>query len=63
MASKVMDLFLIYQFLKRLSTPFKDWDAYKHGIIDADGKVLRKSSTLKTPEEKNSWGYFDRLVS
>lgn len=63
MAGKVVDLFMIYQFLKRLATPFDKWDAFKLGIIDADGKVLRKSSTLKTQEEKDSWGYFDRLVA
>jgi hypothetical protein len=63
MASKVIDLFLIYQFLKRLSTPFKEWEAYKLGIIDMEGNVLRKSNTLKKSEEKNAWGYFDRLIA
>lgn len=63
MANKVVDLFLVYQFLKRLSTPFEKWDACKLGIIDRNGKVLKSSETLKTPEEKLAWGYFDRVVA
>ena len=34
MANRVLDIFLTYQFLKRLTTPFEQWDAYKLGIID-----------------------------
>lgn len=63
MSSGAVDLFLIYQFIKRLATPFEKWDAFKYGIIDKDGKVLRKKSTLKTTEEKNAWGNFDILVA
>ena len=40
MAKGVVDLFLIYQFIKRLVTPFDKWDAYKAGVIDKDGKVI-----------------------
>lgn len=63
MSAPVVDLFLVYQFLKRLSTPFDQWEAYKLGIIDKSGKVLRPSDTLKTQKEKDAWGYFDRLVA
>lgn len=63
MANRVVDLFLIYQFLRRLATPFENWDAYRLGIIDRDGKVLRKASTLTKPEEISAWGYFDILVA
>jgi hypothetical protein len=63
MSGPIVDTFVTYQFIKRLATPFEKWDAYKYGIIDKDGKVLRKSASLKTQEEKNSWRYFDRLVA
>lgn len=63
MSNKAIDLFLTYQFLRRLATPFEEWDAFKLGIIDKDGKVLKKGSTLDKPEERNAWGYFDRLVA
>lgn len=59
----IVDLFLVYQFISRLVTPFEQWDAYKLGIIDEKGKVLRKRSTLSTSEEKKSWGYFDILAA
>jgi hypothetical protein len=59
MAQPVMDLFLIYQFLKRLTTPFDKTDAFKLGLIDKDGKKLKKA---ETKEEKAAMGYFDRLV-
>jgi len=63
MSNSSVDLFLTYHFLKRLATPFENWDAYKLKIIDADGNILKKSKTLTTPEEINAWGYFDRLVA
>lgn len=62
MSNPVVDAYLTYQFIKRIVTPFEKWDAYKLGIIDKSGKVLKKSSELKTTQEKNAWGYFDRLT-
>lgn len=53
------DLILIYQFIRRLTTPFDQTDAFKLGLIDKDGKRLKKA---ETKEEKNAMGYFDRLV-
>jgi hypothetical protein len=63
MANRVLDIFLTYQFLKRLTTPFEQWDAYKLGIIDADGKVLKKRKDLNTLDEKAAWGYFDIMIT
>lgn len=62
MAGKFIDIFLIYQFIRRLVTPFEKWDAYKLGIIDKDGKVLRRRDQLKTVEEKDAFRFFDILV-
>ena len=59
----VVDLFLVYQFIRRLATPFDKWDAYKLGIIDDKGKVLIKRKDLKTPEQKKAWGVFDTMVA
>jgi hypothetical protein len=63
MANQVLDIFLTYQFLRRLTTPFEQWEAYKLGIIDADGNVLKKRKNLNTLEEKAAWGYFDIMVT
>jgi len=62
MAKGVIDIFNIYQFLKRLVSPFKNWDAYKLGVIDADGKVILPKEE-RTTEQDRSWGYYDRLLA
>lgn len=61
--SRLVDLYLTYQFISRLITPFDQWDAYKLGIIDEKGKVLKKRATLSSEEEKKAWGYFDILAT
>lgn len=58
----IVDLFLVYQFVRRLATPFNEWDAYKLGIIDERGNVLRKRKTLKLAKERKAFGIFDVLV-
>lgn len=55
----VTDLVLAYSFLKRLTTPFKDTDAFRLGLIDEKGKRLKKA---ETSEEKKAVGYFDRVI-
>lgn len=62
MAKGVIDIALIYSFLKRLVTPFEKWDAYKVGMIDKDGQVIVPKDE-RTQEQEKSWGYFDRLVA
>ena len=58
----LVDLFLVYSFIRRLATPFKEWDAYKLGIIDERGNVLRKRKTLKLAKERSAFGIFDVMV-
>lgn len=59
MANPIIDIFLVYQFLKRLVTPFDQTDAFRLGLIDANGKRIKRAQTT---EEKRAIGYFDRLV-
>ena len=40
-SSKIIDAFVAYQFIKLLSTPWDETDAFKLGIIDASGKILK----------------------
>jgi hypothetical protein len=58
----IVDLFLVYQFIRRLVTPFKEWDAYKLGIIDDKGNVLIKKKNFKNAQQTKAFGIFDRLV-
>lgn len=58
----IVDLFLVYQFVKRLATPFEKWDAYELGIIDKDGNRLKKIKDFRTVKERQAFGRFDLLV-
>ena len=60
--SRTTDLIYTFRFLRLLTTPWTELDAFKHGIINKDGKVLRPSATLKTDAEKSSFTMFHRLV-
>ena len=59
----VVDLFLVYQFIRRLATPFEKWDAYKEGIIDKEGKVLIKRKQFTTRAQKKAWGIYDIMIA
>ncbi len=56
------DLFLVYTFIKRLTTPFEEWPAFKLGIIDKDGNVLRKRKDLVKSTEKEAFGVYDVMI-
>lgn len=57
----IVDLFLVYNFLKRLATPFESWDAYKKGVIDKDGKILIAKRD-RDNDQKKAFGVFDLMV-
>jgi hypothetical protein len=59
---RIVDIYLVYSFLRRLATPFDKWDAFRLGIIDKDGNILRKQKDLRTSDERKAFGYFDILV-
>ena len=58
----IVDLFLVYQFIKRLATPFKEWNAFKLGIIDEKGNILKSSKDRKLVAEREAFGKFDLMV-
>lgn len=51
-----------YKFMQILITPWDEQDAYKYGIIDEKGNLLRSYDDLTTIDEKNSFTLFHRLV-
>ena len=53
------DFFYTLRFLRLLTTPWKKTNAYKEGIIDDNGKVIKKPETSK---EKGVYNTFHRLV-
>ena len=64
---RAIDLFVTYRFIKLLTTPFKESDAFKFGIIDEKGKRImepgtNKPTTLRTIAEKNAYTVLHKLV-
>jgi hypothetical protein len=62
MASRLVDTLITYRVIKLLVTPFERQEAFKQGIIDKDGKVLKKNKELKTDNEKKAYTYLHRFV-
>jgi len=60
--SRTGDLFYAFRFLKLLVTPFEKTKAFELGIIDKEGKTLKKGAARGTPEEKSAYTVFHRLV-
>ena len=58
----MVDAFIAYKFIKILTTPFEESDAYKLGIIDDKGKILKKRKELKSGEEKKAYTIIHTLV-
>ena len=62
MASRGIDFLITYRVVKLLVTPFERQEAYKFGIIDDKGKVLKKYKSLKTEKERKSYTLLHRFV-
>ena len=62
MANRPVDLLIAYRVIKMLVTPFDKQPAFKYGIIDKNGKVLKKFNTIKGTLEKRSYTVLHRFV-
>ena len=57
---RAIDLFVTYRFIKLLTTPFEKTDAFKMGIIDADGN--RTDKKLYKQSEQSAYTILHKLV-
>ena len=57
-----MDNIIAAKLLYMLVTPFDKTDAYRLGIVDAKGKLLKHAKDLKTQAEKDAFNYLTRLI-
>ena len=62
MASRLIYTLITYRIVKLLVTPFERQEAFKQGIIDKDGKVLKKNKELTTDKEKKAYTFLHRFV-
>ena len=56
--AKLADTYMIYQVLKRLTTPFDETKAFELGLIDKDGKLLKKAKTRFKDKKCNIYPIF-----
>ena len=59
--SRAGDLVYTFRFLRMLTTPFEDTEAFKLGIIDEDGNRI-KGKKVESNDEKSAYTPFHRLV-
>ena len=56
------NIYFVYQFLKKLVTPFKKTKAFELGIVDEKGKILKRRRDLETDDEKEAYTLSDTLI-
>jgi len=59
---KAADTVYAFRFIRMLVLDWKDWDAYKVGIIDENGKRV-KSVKIDNLEKSSTWTPFIRLCA
>ena len=60
--NRTIDMLITYRVLKILTTPFEKQDAFKFGIIDKNGKVLRRYKDVSKSDEKKTYTWLHRFV-
>jgi hypothetical protein len=58
----VVDSFIAYKFIKLMTTPWEETEAYELGIVDKNGKILKKRKDLQTGQEKAAYTILHTLV-
>ena len=62
LVKRAADLAFTFRFIRMLVLDWKDWDAYKEGIIDEEGNRI-KSVKLDTDQKKSAYTPFIRLAA
>ena len=51
----LVDVFVAYQLIKFMTLDYKEFDAYKEGVIDENGKILIKNPANRTSKQKKAF--------
>lgn len=62
LVKRAADLAFTFRFIRLLVLDWKEWDAYKEGLIDENGKRI-KSVKMDTEAKKSSYTTFIRLAA
>lgn len=57
--NRTVDYMIIYSLASRFARKFENWEAYKLGLIDNEGNIIRSPQTLK---EKSALTPLDRVI-
>jgi len=57
--SRLTDAYVTYRIIRMLATPIENSDAYKMGIVNADGKKIKNPTTSS---EKDAYSLLQRFV-
>ncbi|NBX98134.1 hypothetical protein EB118_17440 [bacterium] len=60
--ANLVDLYIVYRILRKLTTPFEEWEAYKRKIIDIEGNIIKKSDDRLSAEDKYALTTLDVLI-
>jgi hypothetical protein len=55
------DTYIVYRFVRLLTTPFDETDAFKLGVIDASGKLIVDTNRMNRAQQ-DAYSLFNRLV-
>lgn len=61
MSMSVVDTYILFEFLRKLTSSYTSWDAYKKGVIDENGQIIIPKDK-RTREESKSLTKFDVVV-
>lgn len=59
--SNFVDLYMVYSFIRKITTPFDKWEAHKTGVIDQNGNILIKKAS-RSPVQKSSFNVRDLMM-
>jgi len=57
--SQFVNTYLAYRLIKLLASPFSEWKAFKVGIIDDKGEILKRPILS---QEKSAFGMFEKII-
>jgi hypothetical protein len=60
--SSIVDTYITYRIITTLTKDWDEQDAYKLGIIDRKGKVLKKTKELTTSKEKKAYTILTKFI-
>jgi hypothetical protein len=59
--ANLINLYLVYRILRLFTTPFNEWEAFKTGVIDAEGNIILPPEKRSTVQDE-SFTKFDLLI-